>query len=483
MGNDIISKTKSATKWSVITELAAKLVSPITSMILARLLTPSAFGIIVTALMVISFVEIFTDAGFQKYIIQHQFKSDSELYKSTTVAFWTNLIMSCIIWLVIIVFSIPIAKLVGSEGHADVIIISCACIPLAAFSSIQMAIFKRELDFKTLFRVRMAGIVTPLVVTIPLAYVTRSFWALVIGMLAREIVNVILLSLNCTWKPKLYYSFNCLKQMFSFTVWTLIESITIWLTGYVDIFLVSSILSSHYLGLYRTSMTTVNSILALIVSATTPILFSALSRLQYDKKEYEAMFYKYQKMVSVVLIPLGTIMYIFRDVVTEILLGSQWMETAYFIGIFSLLLPIKILISDYSSEVCRSLGRPMISVYRQLFMMIVVLIMVAISVKVDYKFLCQMRTLSMLGGILSGLVVLYMLVGFKPLLVIKNILPASVGAFIMISLSQILPITTNNILSFFCFGITFTLIYFLFIFLFPEERYLLVIFRRMVSRK
>ena len=286
MGNDIISKTKSATKWSVITELAAKFVSPITSMILARLLTPSAFGIIVTALMVISFAEIFTDAGFQKYIIQHQFKSDDDLYKSTTVAFWTNLMMSCVIWLAIFMFSVPIAKIVGSEGHADVIVVSCACIPLAAFSSIQMAIFKRKLDFKTLFRVRMAGIVTPLIVTIPLAYVTRSYWALAVGMLAREVVNVALLSISCTWKPKLYYSFTRLKQMFSFTVWTLIESITIWLTGYVDIFIVSSILSSHYLGLYRTSMTTVNSILALVVSATTPILFSALSRLQDDKKEY-----------------------------------------------------------------------------------------------------------------------------------------------------------------------------------------------------
>ena len=483
MGNDIINKTKSATKWSVLTELAAKLVSPISSMVLARLLTPSAFGIIVTALMVISFAEIFTDAGFQKYIIQHQFKSEDDLYKSTTVAFWTNLMLSCVIWLVIIVFSIPIAKLVGSEGHADVIVVSCACIPLAAFSSIQMAIFKRKLDFKTLFKVRMVGIVTPLVVTIPLAYITRSFWALVIGMLAREIVNVILFSISCTWKPKLYYSFNRLKLMFSFTVWTLIESITIWLTGYVDIFLVSSLLSSHYLGLYRTSMTTVNSILALIASATTPILFSALSRLQDDRKEYAAMFYKYQKMVSVALIPLGTVMYIFRDFVTEILLGNQWMETAYFIGIFSLLLPLKILISDYSSEVCRSLGRPMISVYRQLFMMIVILIMVAISVKVNYKFLCQMRTISMFGGILSGFYVLYMLVDFNPFVVLRNILPASLGALVMVLLSNIMPISSNNIIVLFCYGILIILFYLLFIMFFPEERYYLKLVYKLANRK
>lgn len=73
-------------------------------MVLARLLTPDAFGILVTATMVISFVEIFTDAGFQKYLIQHNFDSDKDLFQSSTVAFWSNLVLSLAIWLVIICF-------------------------------------------------------------------------------------------------------------------------------------------------------------------------------------------------------------------------------------------------------------------------------------------------------------------------------------------------------------------------------------------
>lgn len=81
------NKVISATKWSSITEIAAKLVAPVTTMVLARLLTPDAFGVLVTAQMVISFAEIFTDAGFQKYIVQHEFVDDNDKYKSTAVAF------------------------------------------------------------------------------------------------------------------------------------------------------------------------------------------------------------------------------------------------------------------------------------------------------------------------------------------------------------------------------------------------------------
>ena len=55
-------------------------------MVLARLLTPDTFGVLVTAQMVISFVEIITDAGFQKYIVQHEFVDDSGKYKSTAIA-------------------------------------------------------------------------------------------------------------------------------------------------------------------------------------------------------------------------------------------------------------------------------------------------------------------------------------------------------------------------------------------------------------
>ena len=205
---DLTGKVVSATKWSSITEIAAKLVSPITTMVLARLLTPSDFGVLVTATMVISFSEIFTDAGFQKYIVQHQFKSNKNLYNATTVAFWSNLIISLIIWLIIIIFSEQIAELVGNPGKGMVIAVSCICIPLAAFSSIQMALFKRKFDFKTLFYIRIIGILIPIIVTIPLAILTKSYWALIIGMIALNFSNAVILTIKSEWKPRLFYKWR-----------------------------------------------------------------------------------------------------------------------------------------------------------------------------------------------------------------------------------------------------------------------------------
>ena len=78
MPDNLNKKILNATKWSTITEVMAKLVAPISSMVLARVLTPDAFGVVATLHMVIAFAEIFTDAGFQRYLIQHEFKDDDD---------------------------------------------------------------------------------------------------------------------------------------------------------------------------------------------------------------------------------------------------------------------------------------------------------------------------------------------------------------------------------------------------------------------
>ena len=425
------SKVVSATKWSAMAEIAAKLVSPITTMVLARLLAPEAFGVLVTAQMVISFAEIFTDAGFQKYLIQHEFNNDDDKYKSTSVAFWSNLIMSLTIWLFITVYSSPIARLVGCDGNGLVITVSCICIPLSAFSSIQMALFKRDFDFKTLFVVRLTGILIPLVITIPLAFITRSYWALIIGMSCLNFSNALLLTIKSKWKPRWYFSIERLKAMFSFSMWSMLEAVSIWLTSYIDLFIVGTMLSQHYLGIYRTSMSTVAQITSIITAATTPVLFSSLSRLQNDREGFNDMFFKFQKLVGVLVIPLGVGIYLFRDLITEILLGDQWMEASGFIGLWGLTSAVTIVLGHYASEVYRAIGKPKLSVLAQWLHIVVLCPVVLIFVNKGFESLCVARSLVRLELVVVQLVLMHMVVKMDIGKMFLNILPSALAACAM----------------------------------------------------
>lgn len=466
--NNLNNKVLNATKWSGITEIAAKLVSPITTMVLARLLAPDAFGVLVTAQMVISFAEIFTDAGFQKYLIQHEFADEDDRSKSTAVAFWSNLSLSLLLWLIICIFANPIARLVGCEGNGIVIAVSCVCIPLAAFSSIQMALFKRDLDFKTLFWVRIAGILVPLVVTIPLAFITRSYWALIIGMIARESCNAVILTVKSKWKPFLYYSLARFREMFSFTMWSMFEAISIWMTSYFDIFIVGTMLSQHYLGLYRTSMNTVGQITSIITAATTPVLFSSLSRLQNDREGFNEMFFRFQKIVGILVIPIGMGIFLFSDLITTILLGEQWMEASQFIGLWGLTSAITIVLAHYSSEVYRSIGKPKLSVLAQWLHIIVLWPVVLIYANKGFDSLCIARSLVRLELVVVQLILMGIVVKMNISKMFINILPSIIASAAMLGII-ILP-TASTIIMQLTYIIICAVIYFWVILLFPDER-------------
>lgn len=439
MGEELNKKIVTATKWSSVTEIAAKLVAPVTTMLLARILTPDAFGVLVTVMMVISFAEIFTDAGFQKFLIQHEFESDEELYQSTNVAFWTNLIFSLLIWGLIIIFSQPIAELVGSPNESSEIAVAGCCIPLAAFSSIQMALYKRGFDFKTLFYVRIVGVLIPLFVTVPLALYFRNCWALILGVIAQNFSNALLLTLKSPWKPNRFYSFAKLKEMFSFSMWSMIESVTVWLTLNMDIFFIGRLLSPYYLGLYRTSINTVGQVNSVITSATTPVLYSSLSRLQEEGELFKNLFFKFQKTVALLVFPLGAMIYIFRDYVTYLLLGSQWGEAAYFVGLWGVSSAIVIVFSNFCCDVYRAKGKPKLIFYVHAVYNIVLVFMLYFSVDKGFAFLCEMRTLCRIVLIGLNLFVMKKVVGITCLMMLRNVFPSLMTSICIIIISFLLP--------------------------------------------
>ena len=479
--SDLNKSIVNATKWSSVTEIIAKLVTPVTSVVLARLLTPDIFGVVTTLTMIITFAEIFTDAGFQKYLIQHEFKDDIDKNQSINVAFWSNLVMSLLIWLLIILFCEPLARMVGNPGLGRVLAIACVSIPLASFSSIQMALYKRDFDFKTLFKVRIIGVCIPLIVTIPLAIILKNYWSLIIGTIMSNIVNAVLLTYYSRWKPRFYFSFVKLKEMFSFTLWSMVEAVSIWLTSYVDVFIIGVYLNEYYLGLYKTSITLVGQIIGLVIVATTPILFSSLSRLQDDEHAFTNLFFKFQRVVAILILPLGVGIFCYSDFITSIL-GTQWIEAAPFIGLWGLISAITIILSHYSSEVYRAKGRPRLSVLSQFLHIIVLWPTVYIAVKYGFEVLYTARSLVRLEAILVNLIIMYVVVKISPYEMLKNIYRPCISAIIMGLCSYYLLLYSKDIIWQIISIIISVVIYICVLFCFSKERkYLLYLYNKVVK--
>jgi len=428
MGQNIISNSM---KWSTLGEVFAKIMVPAANMVLARVLMPEDFGILASINMIITFVDLFTDSGFSKYIIQNDFSSKKEMFQYVNVAFWSNFTVSLVLWIMVVLFRNLIATMVGNPGYGNVIAVASFQLFLTSFSSIQTALFKRFFDFKSLFISRISAALVPLCVTIPLAFITRNYWSLVIGSLASALIISLILTLKSKWKPSLYYNWGQLKKMLSFSIWSLAEAVAYWLTTWIDVFIIGAAFFAYYLGIYKNSLNMVNSIMALVKASVIPVLFASLSRLKNSPNEFADVYFSIQRIAAYFLIPMGIGLFVFRSFATTILFGSKWSEASTIVGVWSLASVFMILYSGFNGEAYKAKGIPKI-----LFLFQMVYIMVMIPVCLYFKDigfwpLVYARGVLIFIQIVIGLFFMHRYVGFSICQMSFNITPVIIPSLLM----------------------------------------------------
>ena len=352
------NKIQKSIGWSLFSEIAVKFVVPITNMILARVLTPDAFGVVAVCNMLISFVDLITDAGFGKYIVQHDFENDKDKENYINVSFWTNLGISVVMTSLIIIFRVQMATMLGHREYANVISIASIQLIITSISSTQTAIFRRNFEFRKLFIARISVAIAPLVITVPLAIILRTYWALVIGNLCGALVNSIVLSVFSNWKPSVYYSFKLLKKMFSYSFWSLCEALANWTIFWVDTFIVGNYFSEYQLGLYKNSTNMVQLIMGMISASMSPVLLSTLSRLKNNPEKYKKAFLNIHSLIIYLVAPMGIGLFLYRKMATLLLFGSKWGEASNIVGAWGLMMMCSVIFYSFPAELYKSKGIP-----------------------------------------------------------------------------------------------------------------------------
>ena len=362
--------------WSGLGEIGAKLIVPISTMILARILKPDDFGVIAISNMVVFFADIITDAGFGKYIVQADFKDEKEKDCAANVAFWSHIILSLIIWIGIAANQTAIATLLGGAEYAGVITVASTQLIIMSVISTQLGLLRRNFEFKKLFVVRVCTALVPLIVTVPLAIWLKTYWALVIGNICGYFVSALILFALSTWYPRFYYSWHTFKRMFSFSFWSLCEGLANWMIFWFDTFIIAQIYSSYYVGLYKNSTAMVMSIIGMITATMSPVLLAVMSRMKNDKELY-SVFLHIEKLIMYILFPMGVIMFFYRDLATLILFGGNWTEAADIVGVWTLMMMISVVIYSFPAEAFKSQGIPK---YLFLYQLIYLLCLIPICI-------------------------------------------------------------------------------------------------------
>lgn len=421
---EVNEKVRRSFKWTFATEFLSKLIVPVTGMVLARILSPSAFGVVASILVATSFAEIFADAGFQKYFVQHDFQSEESKKRCFITALITCCTVALFCWLLICFLAKPIAALLGVPDIYRGLQVASLGILLNSFNGMQGAIFRREFQFQLLFKVRVIALLTPIFVSIPLALLGFDYWALIIGTLVQQLATCIFQVRYVSIPVSFRFDFASLKEMLSFSLWTLFESITIWLSTWGDLFIVGTLLSSYYLGLFRGSSTLTNAAFSLITGAIIPVLFSGLSRVQSDMYAFDSMYYDIEKKSILFVAPIGVGIFVFRDIAVSILLGAQWHEADFLVGLRGLVGCFSVVINSMGSEALRAKGMPRLSALSQIFYFPVMFAVLYVTAPLGFDILAIGTCLCSLELDCVKLVILNKCLGFSLRKLIGSICPA-----------------------------------------------------------
>lgn len=342
-----------ASKWSALGEMAAKAVSPLVFIVLARLLTPEDFGVVAVAVIAVNFSEVFWDAGLNKALVQRQ----GDLQKAANVVFWTNAVLGIFIYLTLFALSHPIAYLFEDSRVAPVLQVLGLQMVFSSLSAVHTTLLQKNLNFKRLFHIRLWTVGVPGMASIPLAYFGMGYWALVIGSLGGAIFQLLVLWLLSSWRPQLEFDKAVARELLSFGAWASANGLLAWFFAWADSLVIGIYLTAHDLGLFRTGSALVDEVFTLLIVPVSPVLFSAFSRITSDFVRLRKALIKANKFITMIMLPAGFGLFAVREPLAELIFGSHWQGVGIVIGTMGLLHGISWIIGA-NTEAYLAIGRP-----------------------------------------------------------------------------------------------------------------------------
>lgn len=386
-------------KWSILGEVFSRMIDPLVFVVLAKILVPEDFGVVAAATVVISFSQVFWDAGLAKALIQR----NQRIEEAATIVFWTNIALGGLLFLVLLLAAEYIALFFQDPRIANVVRVLGIQLPLAALCSVHTALKQREFHFEQLFWVRICTTTAPILASIPLALYGAGYWALVAGTLLGQLAQTIVLWKLSSWRPKLWFDRNLAGELFIFGRWVMLSALLGWFFLWMDAIIVGGFLGTRDLGLYRTGNALATLVLSLVVGPLIPVLYSLLSRVSGNMPKLREVVLFVERIVIISVLPIGMGLLVLKDIIPILIFRDEWIGIGEIIGIIGITQAISYTVS-VKQEVYRSIGRPAVETKIMTVSMLIRLPFYFISIQYGlFAFVCA-RLISTLFGVINHLV-------------------------------------------------------------------------------
>jgi PST family polysaccharide transporter len=318
-------------KWSAALQWGTQAVSFVTLLVLARLLGPEALGLMAIVGAVLALTRVFVDQGFTSAIVQRQTLEPPHL----DTAFWTSAGLGAVASALLWALSNPLSALYGESELAE-LLQSISVIPLiASAASTQMAILRREMNFKALALRGITAATIGAVTGVSMALLGFGIWSLVGQQVAMVAAGSVLIWLVTPWRPTFSFSVRHFKQLWSFGIHILGFDLLGNLNRRADTLLVGYFLSPTAVGYYSVGKHTTRTIQDSLTQAVGQVALPAFSRMQGDNARLRTAFYSATRFVSLLTFPAFAFLALMSAEIVKVVLGVEWSPTSPVLAILA----------------------------------------------------------------------------------------------------------------------------------------------------
>lgn len=323
MADNLKQKTISGAMWSSIHKFASVILNFVSGVVLARLLTPSDYGVIGMLTIFLAICNTFIDGGFGYALIQKKRPTDIDY---STILYW-NVYLSIVLYL-ILYFSAPfIAKFYDLPLLRDVLRVLGINLIINAARIVQRNQLRKRLEFKKVAIINISSSVFALAVTIYLAWKGWGVWALVAQQLILSSLCTSLYWITSKWHPVFQFSKESFKELFSFGGFVLLSNLFSTFCNNIQGLLIGKLYNPSTLGFFSKARGLENQASTFISSVLDQVSYPVLSEAQDEKARMVSIMRRFTRLSAFFTIPAMFLLILLARPIFLLFYGAKWLTS------------------------------------------------------------------------------------------------------------------------------------------------------------
>ncbi len=317
-GNSYGRTAKKGAAWAAVRQGGHELMAIPFSMVMARLLTPTEFGVAVAASFFVLLAARLTQFGFGAAIVRIKDVREEHTASVFIVSLGTGILSYAALFLA----APAIGRFFQSPDSGALVRVAALTFVISPFGSVASALITRNMQFRAIAIADWTDSLVGSVATIVLALRGWSYWSIVYGQILATSVRVVLQMYLANWRPSLRFSRTALQELLSYGLGVQTKRLLEYAAANLDTLVVGRMLDITALGFYDKAFSTMGRLVNRLTLGQAPFRIFAI--IHEDRERFRRAYERLILSVTMLGYPALAGCVVMATPLFEVLYGPRW---------------------------------------------------------------------------------------------------------------------------------------------------------------